>query len=365
MFDKKICILTSGGDCSGLNSVIRAAFIRATSLGYEVLGSKRGAHGLSSDEPGDVIVLDDSVCNDESMLTRSGSILLSSSQRVKNKNGEVCSRKEEAELFANAYKELGLSGVVFIGGDGSIEAISHGMRLYEDMGMNISIVPKTIDNDVSMTDAAIGFPTVVEVVSDAIDNIRTTAMSHERVMVVEVMGRDAGFIALHSGIASGADVILIPELMYNNEKLLAKIRAVHSRKGYCIVIVAEAVENDNLKHGKVMVGDVQMAKYSGIGDNIASFIRSNGFDSRLVRLGHVQRGGKTAVMDRIIGSGFGVEAVEAIHRNSGVIMVSFSGGKIIDIPAEIIVKSITRQIEKDDIYLKIAAGLGVYVGEAQ
>jgi 6-phosphofructokinase 1 len=361
VFNKKICILTSGGDCSGLNAVIRAAFIKATSLGYEVLGSKRGVQGLG-EESGEIVVLDDSVC-DESMLTRSGSVLLGNTRRIKNREGELCSKEEEADLFAKAYKKFGLSGVVFIGGDGSIEAIGNIMKFHKDACLNIAIVPKTIDNDVSFTDIAIGFSTVIEVVSESIENIRTTAMSHERVMVVEVMGRDAGFIALHSGIASGADVIIIPEFKCDDEKLLAKIKASYKRKGYCIVVVAEAAEIGDFKHGEVEIDKVTRIKYLGIGDHVVSFIQNGGFDSRLVRLGHIQRGGKTSVADRIIGSGFGIEAVSAIHKNSGVVMMAYSGGKIVSIPAEKIIGSITRNIGKDDIHLKIATELGIYVGE--
>lgn len=360
---KRIGILTSGGDCSGLNSVIRAAFIRAKILGYELIGIKKGLKGLI-EQPMNYLKIDDHMC-DEGLLNRSGSMLLSNTKWMAKPDGSKYSNEDCTRLAVEGYKKLGLSGLIYIGGDGSLSVMNNLLAHSKDL--NIVAVPKTIDNDVSETDLSVGFATVVEVVTESIENIRSTAISHERVMVVEVMGRDAGFIAMYSGIATGADIILVPEFAYDPQKVLEYTQNCYKRgKNYGIIIVAEAVEASDFKHHKVEVdkeNKLSRVLYGGIGEHIASMLKENGFDSRSVTLGHTQRGGKTSILDRIVASGFGAAAVDAIDSGKCGIMLSYKNNGIITIPIKEVSKSINKQLSKEDICVHIAQKLGVYIGE--
>ncbi len=364
MNKRRIGILTSGGDCSGLNSVIRAAFLRAEMLGYDLIGIKRGAKGLI-ERPLNYFKLTKEMC-DASLLTQSGSILLSNTKTMLRADGSKYTNDECTELAVSGYKELGLDGLIFIGGDGSLNIMNR--LLAHSKELNIVAIPKTIDNDVSETDVAIGFTTAIEVVAASIENIRSTAMSHERVMVIEVMGRDAGFIAMYAGIAAGVDVILVPEFKYSSEKLIHYVKKCYDYgKNHCLIVVAEAVESDCFKHDKKEIdheNKISRTYYQGIGEHIVEQIKSQGFDARAVTLGHTQRGGKTAVQDRIIGSAFGMEAVNriAVTKECGV-MLAYKNGVITDIPISSIAQHINRKLGKDDICVKIAQNIGVYIGE--
>lgn len=360
---KKIGILTSGGDCSGLNSVIRAAFLRSKILGYELIGIRRGLKGLV-ERPMNCFKIESDICK-ESLLSQSGSILLSNTKFPLAANQKKYSNEECEKFAADGYKNLGLSGLIYVGGDGSL-SIMHNI-LSNNSELNIVAIPKTIDNDVSATDLSIGFATAVEVVTESIENIRSTAISHERIMVVEVMGRDAGFIAMHAGIATGADVILVPEFKCNTEKLIEHVRGCYeSGKNHCIIIVAEAVETEDLTHTVIKLDEENKFSrtiYQGIGEHIASMLKGYGFDSRSVTLGHIQRGGKTSVLDRIVASGFGVEAVDVIDSGKCGVMLSYVNNMIKTTPIEDVAKSINRKLSEDDICVHIAQKLGVYIGE--
>ena len=360
---KRIGILTTGGDCSGLNSVIRAAYLRANILGYELLGIKRGLRGLSSDSP-DYIKLDYSICN-EGLLTTSGSVLYSDTKWVRSTIGSGKTIDDVKRIITEGYNSIGLSGLIYIGGDGSLCLMNK--LLSNNPGLNIIAVPKTIDNDVGATDISIGFSTAAEVASEAIENIRSTAKSHERAMVIEVMGRDAGFIAMYSGVASGADVILVPEFKYSIEKVREKVQSCYdSGKNHCIIVVAEAVEAENLKHEEEFVNGVvqySQLKYNGIGTHVASYLKNCGFDSRSVTIGHVQRGGKTSIDDRIIGSAFGVEAVNMINSGNCGRLLCYKDGKITNVLVKDIVGNVNKKLTASDICVSIAKGLGVYIGE--
>ncbi len=360
---KKIGILTSGGDCSGLNSIIRAAFIRSKILGYELIGIKKGLKGLV-EQPMNYSKIDDCMC-DESFLNSSGSALLSNTKLMTKPDGTKYSNEECTRLAVEGCKKLKLNGLIYIGGDGSLSIMNNLLAHSKDL--NIVAVPKTIDNDVSGTDFSVGFATAVEVVTGSIENIRTTAISHERVMVVEVMGRDAGYIAMYSGIATGADIILVPEFAYDSQKILEYIRNCYKRgKNYGIIIVAEAVEANDFKHHRFEIdkeNKFSQMLYRGIGTHIASMLKENGFDSRAVTLGHTQRGGKTAILDRIVGSGFGVAAVDAIDSGKHDVMLSYKNNNIITIPIKEISQAINKQLSKEDICVCIAQKLGIYIGE--
>ncbi|MDR0942354.1 MAG: ATP-dependent 6-phosphofructokinase [Holosporales bacterium] len=358
---RRIGILTSGGDCSGLNSIIRAAYIRAKTLGYELFGIKRGLKGLLTDPP-EYVALNDDICND-SMLTTAGSIIYSDTRAIKESGRSV---DEIKSLLRSGYKKLALDGLICIGGDGSLKIVSE-LLICNGQDLNVVSVPKTIDNDVNYTDLAIGFQTSVEVAVNAVDNITSTARSHERAIVVEVMGRGAGFIAMNVGIASGADVILVPEFKYDIEKVKAKVKSCFSSgKGYCILIVAESVEADDFKHDKNYVDDVvkyTQITYKGIARHIANEIKETGIESRYVKLGHVQRGGKTSINDRLLGSMFGVEAVNLINNHDYGKLLCYVNNKIETIDIKTAVKNPNKTLSKDDPYVNIAKQLGVYVGE--
>ncbi|MDR0640243.1 MAG: ATP-dependent 6-phosphofructokinase [Holosporales bacterium] len=363
MKSKKIGIMTVGGDCSGLNSVIRAACMRAKIMGHELIGIRRGFFGLFP-ENFDHVSLDTHYCH-EGMLTTSGSILYSDTKSFTErlKNGK--STEEVLRLACDGYHKLSLDGLVYIGGDGSLAILKELLSHHRDL--KVVAVPKTIDNDVNITDLSIGFQTAVEVVSNAVRNIRATARSHERTMVIEVMGRDAGFIAIYAGIASGADIILVPEFKYNFEMVISKIREVYaSGKDHCIILVAEAVESDDLKHYDEAGSDAQVCftvKYKGIGQHIADRLQKANIDSRAVVLGHTQRGGDTAVLDRIVGTAFGAEAINAVSDETYGIMLCYINGRVKRVPISDIMENVHRRLDHSDICVKMARDLGVYIGE--
>jgi 6-phosphofructokinase 1 len=351
MHHKKIGILTSGGDCSGLNCVIRAAYLRSKILGYSLIGIKRGLKGLI-ERPKSTIELDDEI-RDESLLTKSGSILLSNTRALTTDSGDLYTNEECTKLAIEGYHDLGLNGLVYIGGDGSISILNKLLSTGADI--NVVAIPKTIDNDVPETDVAVGFATAVEVVSEAIANVRTTAASHERPVVIEVMGRDAGFIAMYAGVAAGADVILTPEFKYDPSKLIESVQKCYSSgKDHCVIVVAEAVD---------LTPPFNEARYNGVGECIASILKHSGFDVRTVVLGHTQRGGKTSVLDRIIGSASGVTAVNLIDSGNSGVMLSYVGGNLKTIPLSLISGMDNKKLSGNDICVKIAKDMGVYIGE--
>ncbi len=364
MNQKRIGILTSGGDCSGLNSIIRSAFIRANDLGYEFIGFKRGIYGIIS-RPLDYVVLDSKTC-DEFMLTRSGSILYSNTRMLKQQNGEKTPIEVFSNLLIEGYKSLDLDGLIYVGGDGSMSMMN---RLLNDHNneINLIAIPKTIDNDVSHTDFSVGFHTSVEVVSNAIDDIRSTAMSHERVMIVEVMGRDAGYIAMYAGVASGADIILVPEFKYDMDRIISKVKECYeSSKNHCIIVVSEAVEAPDFKHENIVIdAEVQFSKkhYMGIGEHLCSILKEKGFDTRSTKLGHIQRGGKTSIMDRVIGSAFGFEAVNLIDQGKTGFMMSYKHGKIESTPLQEVSLNVNQKLSCCDICVQIAKNTGIYIGD--
>ncbi|MDR1476009.1 MAG: ATP-dependent 6-phosphofructokinase [Holosporales bacterium] len=362
---KRLGIITVGGDCSGLNSSIRAATIRAELLGHELIGIKRGFFGLFP-ENCDTVTLSTKNCG-EDLLSESGSILFSDTKSFTTCIERGHSQKETLQMVCDGYKKLSLDGLIYIGGDGSLtilgELLNHALDL-----IKVVAIPKTIDNDVSMTSLSLGFSTAVEGVVNSISSIRSTAKSHQRAMVVEVMGRDAGFIALYAGLASGADIILVPEFEYDMEKVVARVERNYALgKKYCIIVVAEAVESEELKHRDGFFHKEAQSygtvKYKGIGQHISDYLNDKGFESRAITLGHVQRGGATAVADRIVGTAFGTEAVNSLLAGEGSIMLSYRDHKIEKILIPDLLRNINNKLDKSDLCVKVALDLGVYIGE--
>lgn len=354
----KIGILTSGGDCSGLNSIIYAVYKKASELGYEVIGFKQGVHGLVNN---DYIILNKNICTPE-ILRKGGSILKSNTGPLKDKLGNPLSKEEGDKAIIQEYHKLNLKGLIYIGGDGSIGLMKN--ILQKDPSLNIIAIPKTIDNDISNTDVSVGFSTVTKVVDEDLSNIITTAQSHSRIMVVEVMGRDAGYIALISGIAAGADAIIIPERKYNINNLITKMkRNYNSGKDYGLIVVSEGVEFDEFKYESTKFSDVISRKsYGGVSEFIVKKLQKAGFDARAVILGHVQRGGTTSVEDRILAQKFGIKAVQLIDTPNcgyllGILNNKISTTKLSDI------KITTRNLNSDDSNIILARNLGIYIGE--
>jgi 6-phosphofructokinase 1 len=330
----RIAISTGGGDAPGLNAVIRAACLSALNRGWEVLGIKRGYSGLLGEDEV-VIMTRESVRG----IAHLGGTILRTTNRgnpfkypLRQPDGSIKTVDRSDELIETA-RQLGIDAIITVGGDGSL-AIAK--RLC-DKGMKIVGVPKTIDNDVSGTITSFGFDTAVNTALEAIDKLHTTAESHDRVIVMEVMGRDAGFIALHSGLAGTADVILIPEIPYQIEKVCEKIMA-RDRAGrhFSIVVAAEGafpVGGEESSIGESLPG--QAKRVGGVADSIAKEIQTRtGKETRSLVLGHLQRGGMPTGYDRLLSTRFGAAAVRAIAAEKWGHMVALQSPHIVAIPIE-------------------------------
>jgi len=327
----KIGILTGGGDCPGLNSVIRAVVRKAHNDGYEVIGIKNGWKGLIEK---DTMQLD--LNSVSGILPKGGTILGTSRTNPYKKEGDLQKIKEN-------YKVLGLDALIAVGGE---DTLGVAVKLIKDGITNIVGVPKTIDNDLSGTDYTFGFDTALNTAMECIDKLHTTAESHHRIIVVEVMGRHAGWIAVESGIAGGADIILIPELPIDIEEVCGLIKKRHSRgKTFSIVVVSEGAQ---FKEGATVNQEKKLDEFGhvrlgGIGEILGKEIESRtGYETRVSVLGHIQRGGSPTAFDRILGTRFGVKAVELLKNKRFARMVALTGNKIVDVPIDQAVASLKR-----------------------
>jgi len=357
---KKIGVLTSGGDCAGLNAAIRAITYRAIqTYGWRVMGIHNGTTGLIV-RPLAYEELSLESCS--SMMMRSGGTMLGST----NKNDPFNfpdgqgNRIDRSEDFIVGYRELGLDALVGIGGDGSMRILRH---LAQRGGLNLVTIPKTIDNDLGHTESAIGYPTAVEVATEALDRLQPTAASHQRVMILEVMGRDAGHIALSAGIAGGADIILIPEIPYSLDKITHKISSLADLgRTFALIVVAEAVKTES---GKpiVLSQDGKRVRYGGIGHYLADKISAvTGADIRTMVLGHVQRGGQPCAQDRILASAFGVHAVDLIAKGKFDRMVAWKNRQVIDVPIMEAIEQF-QEVDTKGTMIRTARGLGISLGD--
>ncbi|MBD1926847.1 ATP-dependent 6-phosphofructokinase [Trichocoleus sp. FACHB-90] len=359
MGQKRIGILTSGGDCAGLNAVIRAVVHRAVgTYNWEVLGICRSTLGLMSSPP-EVITLD--IDQVDRLLTMGGTVLGTTNKgdpfAFPLEDGSLRDRSEE---IISGYHQLGLSALIGIGGDGSLALLR---RLANQGGINLVGIPKTIDNDVGCTERSIGFDTAVNIATEALDRLHFTAASHSRVMILEVMGRDAGHIALNAGIAGGADIILIPEIPYSLEKVCDKIRDRQSKgKNFSIVIVSEAVctlEGNPVKN----MDRFGECRLGGIGQYLAEQISiSSGAETRVTVLGHVQRGGIPSSLDRLLGTAFGVAAVDLIADGKYDQVVTWQNREIVSVPIASAIGQY-RAVDPNDTLVKTARGLGICLGD--
>lgn len=324
----KIGILTGGGDCPGLNPVIRAVVRKANLEGYTTVGIKNGWKGLIEN---DVEELD--LKKVSGILPKGGTILGTSRTNPYKKEGDLAKAKEN-------YKKLGLAALIAVGGEDTLGVAN---KLVKE-GLNIVGVPKTIDNDLSATDYTFGFDTAVNIATECIDRLHTTAESHHRIIVVEVMGRHAGWIATFAGIAGGADIILIPEIPIDIDEVCNLLKKRHQRgKTFSIVVVAEGAQ---YKEGSMVVQEEKLdafghVRLGGIGESLGQAIEAKtGFETRVSVLGHIQRGGTPTAYDRILGTRFGVKAVELVKNKKFGHMVSLQGNKIVDVSIEEAVKQL-------------------------
>lgn len=355
----KIGISTGGGDCPGLNSVIRAIVRTAVNkYGYEVWGIKDSFNGMMQ-KPYDVWKLD--IESTTGILDKGGTILGTTNAgnpfSLKSENqGDGHNTDLSASVLA-AYKELEFDGIIVIGGDGT-QGIAFQLA---QLGINIVGVPKTIDNDLASTDQTTGFDTAVQVASDAISRLQTTAESHDRIMILEVMGRNAGHIALHAGLAAGAHAVLLPEIPFTYESIVAKIEERRKRgKRYSVIVAAEGAFP---KGGEESFTNISGRKnLGGIGQIVANELyERTKMDTRVTVLGHIQRGGTPSHYDRIIGTAYGVKAVELVSERKFGKIVTFVGGKMLEADYKDVAGKY-RPVEEDDLYLATADAIGICLG---
>jgi 6-phosphofructokinase 1 len=358
----RLAISTGGGDAPGLNAVIRAAVLTALHRGWEVLGICRGYYGLLGED--EIIPLTREAVRG---IAHMGGTILRTTNRgnpfefpVQQPDGRFVMVDRSDEVLENA-RELGIDALISIGGDGSL-AIAQ--RFFEK-GLKVVGVPKTIDNDVSGTITTFGFDTAVTTAIEAIDKLHTTAESHDRVIVMEVMGRHAGFIALHAGLAGTADVILIPEIPYDLEKVCEKIRA-RDRAGahFSIVVVAEGAFPKG-GEASVLGGSLpgESRRVGGIASRIAWDIElMTGKESRSLVLGHLQRGGMPTGYDRLLAARFGGAAVEAVEKQQWGHMVALQSPHIVTITFKEAL-AVPRRVDPNHDIVRTARATGISFGD--
>ncbi len=358
---KRIGILTGGGDAPGLNAVIRAA-VKTAIYEYdcEVLGIRDGYDGFIDGEKGIVPLTIESV---RGLLPRGGTILGAANRgnpyaRKVIRNGNEVMIDVSDEII-KGIKRLEMDALLVLGGDGTLR-IAH--ELYQK-GAPIIGVPKTIDNDIGGTEVTFGFDTAVSTATEAIDRLHTTAEAHHRVMVLELMGRDAGFIALHAGVAGGADVILIPEIPFKYEAVVAEVRQ-RVERGYLfsIIVVSEGAKPQG--GGQIFSrggNEIYIPRLGGIGHAVAEFIEQQEFESRVTVLGHLQRGGSPTPFDRWLATRFGSAAVRVAAQGKFDRMVALRSGKVTDIPLE--EAAFPKRVDLNDDSILTARNMGVSFGD--
>jgi 6-phosphofructokinase 1 len=359
--NRRIAVLTGGGDAPGLNAVVRAVAKSAFGKGWEVLGIEDGFEGFYHE--GGIRPL--SRGHVRGILQMGGSILRCSNRGnpfrfpVEEGSDEMADRSDEV---VQAADRLGLDALVVIGGDGSL-AIAERLQ---QKGVPVVAIPKTIDNDVWGTDVTFGFNTACQTVVEAVDRLHTTAASHQRVMVIEVMGRDAGWIALEGGASGGGDVILIPEIPYDFEAVREKI---HDRNrhgiGFSLIVVSEGAHEKDGEKTVVVTAEESATGFErlgGVGEAVARRIeRSENIECRATVLGHVQRGGSPTTRDRMLGTRYGVAAVDLVARGLTGRMVAMQAEHIVDLPlAEVVGKN--KRVDPDGQEVHAVESIGVSFG---
>lgn len=355
--------MTGGGDCPGLNAVIRGIVKSANNDGqWECYGSIEAFNGVIKN-PTEIIKLTPSKIG--GIHVKGGTILKTTNKGNplsfphKQANGSY-KYEDISKKLITKIKKLGFDAVINIGGDGS-QSISQ--KLYKQ-GLNIIGVPKTIDNDLSSTDITFGFSTAVQIATDAFDKLVTTASSHNRVMILEVMGRDAGWIALHTAIAGGAEICLIPEIPFNLDSIVKTIKKRYRKgKGFVNIVIAEGAKMGKKTIGKMEAGDANI-KLGGVGNALRQALEAEGVepDVRVAILGHIQRGGTPVAFDRILATAFGVKAFELVNKGKFGKMVTLVNNKV---GVTTLKKAISsyNHVAKNHYLINTARNIGVSFGD--
>ncbi|MDR0735197.1 MAG: 6-phosphofructokinase [Elusimicrobiota bacterium] len=361
---KRIAVITAGGDCQGLNAVVRAVTKHALKNGMEVFGFKNGFDGLVRNE---YMPLDD--CAVSGILTRGGTILGTSNianpfDYTLAPLGTPQEPRNVSNLVMENVKKNRIDALIAVGGDGTLSMASR----FLDMGLPIVGVPKTIDNDLSATDFTFGFDSALAVATDAVDRIHTTAESHHRVMIIETMGRYAGWIALRSCLAGGGDICLIPEIPYSDEAIAKAIISRREKgKNFSIIVAAEGAVNERgeMSVQKTIAGSTDPIRLGGISGRIAAMLEEKvGLECRVVVLGHLQRGGTPTAFDRWLSTRFGAEAVELILKGETGNMVALRGGDIISVPIKDAVAKLKR-VDPNGQEVRSALAVGTSFGSSR
>lgn len=357
----KIAINTGGGDAPGLNAAIRAATLAALKRGWEVYGIENGYGSIFTDDP--FIKLDAKAVRG---ITMQGGTILGTANRGNpfempyEKDDGSWGTKDVSDQLVDTFEDYGIDALVAIGGDGSMNIAS---KLIQK-GLNIVGVPKTIDNDIYGCDVTLGFDTAIDIATGAIDRITTTAESHHRLMVVEVMGRYAGWIALYSGIASSADVILIPEIPFSYDSIVEKIKEREAKgRHYTMIVVAEGAtrkDGEIVTKGKTPGQQVQLG---GIADQVANELSERtGKESRSVVLGHLQRGGSPSTYDRLISLRFGAAAIRCVEEHDYNKLVVLQDNKLTRIPITSI-EGKMKPVSLESDTVQTARDIGICLGD--
>jgi len=362
MRPKRIAIFTGGGDCSGLNAVIRAVAKKAMGEGYEVIGIEDGYEGLVKNK---YRKLENS---DVSGILALGGTILGTSNTANPYRYAVQAKdckfvfKDYSKTAIRNFRRLKADALVAIGGDGTL---STAYRLYED-GIPIVGVPKTIDNDILGTDITFGFDTAVWVATEGIDRIHTTAQSHHRVMIVEVMGRTAGWIALHSGVAGGGDIILIPEIPYDINSVVKKIKERHGKgKRFSIIVISEGAKP---KGGDVVVKRMVRESFESIRLGGVSFVlgaqieKMSCIETRAVVMGHLQRGGSPTPFDRVLATQLGTRAMDFVNEGAFGHMVAVRNNEFVKVTLRDVAKG-KRLVPRNHPLVESARSVGTSFGE--
>lgn len=361
---RKLAVLTGGGDCPGLNAVIRAVVKTAIQNDFEIYGVKNGFHGLVV---GNMELMN--INKVSGILHRGGTILGTTNRdnpfhfaQGEDEEGNVIFVDKRDSVVEN-LKKMEIEGLIVIGGDGSLNIAE---KLSRECGIRIIGVPKTIDNDLPCTERTFGFDTAVSVATEALDRLHSTAESHHRVMVLEVMGRYAGWIALHSGIAGGADCILIPEIPYKMGPIIEKI---HDRqkngKSFSIIVVAEGAKSvgGELSVARIVKDSFEKIRLGGAGEKLSEELeKETNIESRCTVLGYLQRGGSPTAYDRVLSSRYGVSAIENYMLGNYNTMVALQSNEIVPIPISK-VASKPHDVSLDNPLIRAARHLGISFGD--
>ncbi len=359
---ERIAVLTGGGDCPGLNAVIRAVAKKAMlECGMEVIGIEDGYEGIIENRYRTLHYNDVS-----GILTLGGTILGTSNKanpyRCAVKKGDQLEFEDVSRKAIRNLKKLKARCLVCIGGDGTL-SIAH--RLQTD-GVDVVGVPKTIDNDLRGTDVTFGFDSAVAVATEGIDRVHTTAQSHHRVMIVEVMGRTAGWIALHAGVAGGGDIILIPEIPYSIDVIVDKVRERAKRgKRFSIIVVAEGAKprGGDVVIQRIVKESTDPVRLGGIGFVLGEQIEKlSGIEARVVVMGHLQRGGSPTPFDRVLATSLGAKAVDLIVNGDCGHMVGVRGSTLVKVPLKDVARG-PRTVPADNPLLAVARSVGTCFGD--